>query len=91
MSTSTDSDTKTETTDLVGADGETLDYAAAVVELDAILIELEDEALNVDVLADRVQRASELISFCRERITSAKTQVEQIVADMEALGAQDPS
>ena len=63
-----------------------LDYAAAVAELDDILNELEDEALNVDILADRVKRASELITFCRSRITSAKTQVEQIVADLEQLG-----
>ena len=63
-----------------------LDYASAVNELDEILNELEDEALNVDILADRVKRASELITFCRSRITSAKTQVEQIVADLEQLG-----
>lgn len=90
MSTSTSSESQ-ESTSLVDADGNALDYASAVVELDAILIELEDEALNVDVLADRVQRASELISFCRDRITSAKTKVEQIVADMDALGGQEPS
>jgi exodeoxyribonuclease VII small subunit len=63
-----------------------LDYAAAVDELDEILSELEDESLNVDILADRVKRASELITFCRTRITSAQTQVEQIVADLEQLG-----
>jgi exodeoxyribonuclease VII small subunit len=67
-------------------DDESLDYAAAVEELDAILVELEDEALNVDILADRVKRASQLITFCRSRITSAKTQVEQIVTDLEQLG-----
>jgi len=65
---------------------ESLDYAAAVAELDGILVELEDEALNVDILADRVKRASQLISFCRLRIMSAKTQVEQIVTDLEQLG-----
>ncbi|MFT7475867.1 MAG: exodeoxyribonuclease VII small subunit [Verrucomicrobiales bacterium] len=63
-----------------------LDYSSAVAELDEILAELEDESLNVDILADRVKRASLLITFCRTRITSAKTQVEQIVADLEQLG-----
>ena len=65
---------------------EALDYSSAVAELDEILAELEDEALNVDILADRVKRASELITFCRARITSAKTQVEQIVVDLEQVG-----
>lgn len=63
-----------------------LDYSTAVAELDDILVELEDEALNVDILTERVKRASELITFCRERITSAKLGVEQIVADLEELG-----
>lgn len=61
-------------------------YSTAVSELDEILAELEDDSLDVDILGDRVKRASELISFCRERITSAQTQVEQIVADLEQLG-----
>lgn len=66
-----------------------LSYSTAVAELDEILAELEDEALDVDILGDRVSRASELISFCRERITSAQTQVEQIVADLEQAGESE--
>lgn len=65
---------------------EELSYSTAVSELDDILAELEDESLDVDILGDRVKRASELISFCRERISSAQTQVEQIVADLEQVG-----
>ena len=77
------------TTDSTTAPDEELDYSTAVVELDEILTELEDEALNVDILTERVKRASELISFCRERITSAKLGVEQIVADLEQLGPDE--
>lgn len=62
---------------------EELSYSTAVTELDEILAELEDDSLDVDILGDRVKRASELISFCRERITSAQSKVEQIVADLE--------
>ena len=60
-----------------------LDYAGALTELDAILAELEDETLNVDILAERVGRASELITFCRTRIRDAQLHVEQIVADID--------
>ncbi len=64
-------------------DSEQLTYSTAVGELDEILAELEDESLDVDILGDRVQRASELISFCRNRINSAQTQVERIVSELE--------
>ena len=65
-----------------------ISYAEAIAELDDILAELEDEALDVDVLSERVERASTLIRFCRDRISSARTQVHQIVADLDDL-AQD--
>ncbi|MGI9607473.1 MAG: exodeoxyribonuclease VII small subunit [Acidimicrobiales bacterium] len=66
-----------------------LSYGEALGELEDILSELEDESLDVDTLADRVERASHLIRFCRGRITTARTQVEQIVADLDELGASE--
>jgi len=33
----------------------------------------------VDVLAEKVARASELIEFCRQRISGAKMQIEEVV------------
>ena len=77
------------TSDPPDSDAE-LDYSSALDELDQILDELEDENLDVDVLAHRVERASVLIRFCRTRITSAKMQVEQIVADLDQLAASEP-
>ncbi len=60
-----------------------LSYAAAAAELETILTELDDDQLDVDVLATRVRRASELIRFCRSRITAARVEVERIVADLD--------
>ena len=47
---------------------EPLAYLVALDELDAILAELEEPSVDVDRLAERVKRASELIALCRERI-----------------------
>ena len=66
-----------------------LTYAHALSELDDLLTELEDETLDVDTLSERVDRAAFLIRFCRERITSARTTVEQIVAELDEL-AHEP-
>ena len=59
-------------------------YAAAVRELEAILDELEDDAVDIDLLADKVRRAAELIRFCRSRIDAARVEVTAVVADLDA-------
>ena len=55
-------------------------YAAALDELEQILVELDDDQLDVDVVAERVQRAAALIRVCRARIAGARMQVERVVA-----------
>lgn len=67
---------------MTGGDG-TIGYAEAMRELDAILAELEGDDLDVDVLAARVRRASELIALCRSRIVRAQEDVARIVADLD--------
>jgi exodeoxyribonuclease VII small subunit len=59
-------------------------YAEAQRELDAILAELERSDVDVDRLAERVQRAAELIRLCRERIGAARVHIEQVVAELDA-------
>ena len=71
-------------TDSTDAPG--LGYAEAMAELESILRALEDDDLDVDVLAARVARAAELIRWCRARITGARLQVEQVVTDLEGDG-----
>lgn len=65
------------------AEDEPLGYAAALAELESILDELEDDALDVDLLADRVARAAELVAHCRDRIDGARLEVERIVATFD--------
>lgn len=59
-------------------------YADAMAELESILDDLEDDDLDVDVLASRVERASTLITLCRDRIGAARVQVEKVVASLDA-------
>ncbi len=57
-------------------------YAEALAELETILAELERTDVDVDVLAAQVTRAAELIGFCRDRISNARLQIEQVVAEL---------
>jgi len=62
-------------------------YADAMAELGDILAELERDDLDVDVLAERVRRAGELITLCRARIARAQADVEGIVTNLDSFAA----
>jgi len=64
-------------------DPSSMGYSEAIVELETILADLEEADVDVDVLAEKVARASELIKLCRERIGNAKLQIDKVVADLE--------
>ena len=64
-------------------------YTEAMAELEAILEELEGDEPDIDVLAERVRRASELIKICRGRIARAQAEVDAIVVDLEEFDARD--
>jgi exodeoxyribonuclease VII small subunit len=59
-------------------------YSAALGELDSILRELEGSDVDVDHLAERVARASDLIQLCRAKISTAQLRIEQVTADLDA-------
>ena len=63
-------------------------YAAALDELDAILRELEGSDVDVDRLADRVARATELIAVCRQRISDARLRIDAVIADLDGGDAE---
>ena len=60
-----------------------LTYEAAYKELQQIAREIETESVSVDVLAARVKRASELITFCQTRLRATEAEVENIIQQME--------
>ncbi len=66
-----------------------LGYADALAELDLILRELEGTDVDVDRLATRVARAAELITLCRDRISHARLQIDDVVAQLDGTDTAD--
>jgi exodeoxyribonuclease VII small subunit len=64
-------------------DSSEIGYAEALKELEKILSDLERTDVDVDVLASQVERASELIRLCRDRIGNAKMQIDTVVSGLE--------
>ena len=62
---------------------EELTFEAATQELDSILEKLDGDGVNIDSLAVDLQRASQLIEWCRARLETTRVEVERIVADLD--------
>ena len=64
-------------------------YAEAMREVETILSELDSNSIDVDVLSAKVERASYLISWCNERISSAQMTVDSLMADLIVEDEED--
>lgn len=64
-------------------------YAEAMREVESIISELDSTSVDVDVLATKVERASFLINWCNERITSAQLTVDSLVESLSTFDGDD--
>lgn len=53
-------------------------YREATQELEAILRAIENDAVDVDELTQKVKRSSQLIKFCKEKLRSAEKAIDQV-------------
>ncbi len=60
-----------------------LTYEAAYNELKTIAAEIENESVPVDILAEKVKRASFLIEFCQKKLRATEAEVTNIIKQME--------
>lgn len=54
-------------------------YAEAVAEIEEILTRMNDNELDVDKLGQYVERATTLITLCKEKLLKAQKQVEKVM------------
>jgi len=59
-----------------------LTYTSAITKLEEIVKEIESGEIDVDVLTERVKKASELITFCKERLRGTQKEVEETIKDI---------
>ena len=60
-----------------------LTYQSALDELETILSKMESNELEIDKLSSQVQRASELISFCKTKLKKTEQEVEAVLDKIE--------
>ena len=59
-------------------------YAAASDELERILSEIESGDVDLDALAEKVERAAALLATCRQRLAATAAKVKKITAEVAA-------
>lgn len=63
-------------------DEKKMSYAQVKEELEKIVSAMESGQLDVDALTEKVKRASELIAFCKEKLTKTDTQLQKILEEI---------
>lgn len=68
-----------------------LSWEQAYEELNDIVNSLEDDAVSVDLLAARMERAAQLIKFCSGKLRDTEEAVNRIIRELEDPGPANPS
>jgi exodeoxyribonuclease VII small subunit len=63
---------------------ENMTYESAFKELEEITRAIENEAVSVDVLSEKVKRASFLIEYCQTKLRQTEDEVGNIIRQMES-------
>jgi exodeoxyribonuclease VII small subunit len=61
---------------------ENMTYSQARKELEEIVRSIESGELDVDKLTEKVKRAAELISFCKEKLTKADEDLQRMLDEI---------
>ena len=66
-------------------------YIDAFNELQQIVAEIESGDINVDDLAHKIQRASELITICKAKLSASEEEVNQLLNALESNDSNQAS
>lgn len=64
-------------------------YMEAMDELESLLDEIDSDGVDLDELALKVERASKLITVCRDKIDNTEMQVKAIIDGLEKTDQGD--
>lgn len=66
-----------------------LNYSNAIKELEEILKYIESQEVDVDILVEKVKRATELIRFCKGKLKSAEEELHKTLIELEDSSNQE--
>ncbi len=57
-----------------------INYEQAMKELEAIVAKMENDELDLDMMAKQLKRAQTLIKLCRDKLTKTDEEIKKILA-----------
>lgn len=58
-------------------------YEKAMLEIEAIIEEIENDTLSVDQVSEKVKQVAHLIKSCKKKLVDTKAEVDQLFKDLE--------
>jgi exodeoxyribonuclease VII small subunit len=58
-------------------------YKNAIEEIESIVNEIENESTDIDVLAQKVKRATFLIKLCRKRLQTTDNEIKKTLKEFK--------
>lgn len=58
-------------------------YEKSIAEIEQIISEIENEGLNVDQLADKVEHVANLLKKCKQKLMDTKAQVDDMIKNID--------
>jgi len=58
-------------------------YNDAILEIEEILSQIENEELDIDDLSVKVKRVSVLLKFCKKKLHQTEEEVQKILDDID--------
>ncbi len=66
-------------------------YSQAMERLEKIVRQMDNNELEIDVLAEKIKEANEIIAFCSDKLTKADKEIDKIIIknDMQSEPARE--
>ena len=58
-------------------------YSQAMERLEKIVSQMDNNELEIDMLAEKIKEANDIIAFCSDKLTKADREVKKLLADKQ--------
>ena len=64
-------------------------YKEAMEEIERIVEEIENETVDVDMLAEKIKRAAFLIKYCKQKLRKTDEEIKKVLDELESENPEE--